>query len=75
MLNLLTEPQLADELDKSPTTVARWRRDGTGPTYLKVGGSVRYRPEDVETWLDESTVKAGASNSSGARTTVRRVRQ
>lgn len=33
-------------------TLARWRVEGGGPPYLKLGGLVRYREEDLERWLD-----------------------
>ena len=34
----------------SPRTLERWRFQGTGPRYLKVGGRVVYRLEDVEAY-------------------------
>jgi Helix-turn-helix domain len=34
----------------SPRTLERWRFQGTGPQYLKVGGRVVYRLEDVEAY-------------------------
>lgn len=34
---------------------------GEGPRFVRIGRSVRYRPEDVEAWLDAQVVdpKAG----------------
>ena len=32
----------------SPRTLERWRYHGTGPQYLKVGGRVVYRLDDIE---------------------------
>ena len=34
-------------------TVYVWNAAGTGPRLLRLGKHVRYRREDVETWLDE----------------------
>ena len=34
----------------SPRTLERWRWLGQGPAYLKVGGRVVYRLEDVEAY-------------------------
>jgi hypothetical protein len=51
--DLLTERQLAEELQKSEATLARWRRAGTGPPWLRVGKSPRYRWEAVQRWLEE----------------------
>src|SRR4030095_17117540 len=36
----------------SVASVRRWRLLGQGPRFLKIGASVRYRPEDVSAWLD-----------------------
>jgi hypothetical protein len=48
----------------SPRTLERWRFQGTGPQYLKVGGRVVYRLEDVEAYeagqLQASRIKKGA---------------
>jgi predicted DNA-binding transcriptional regulator AlpA len=51
--DLLTEQQLANELHKSRATLARWRRTGTGPAWLRIGKSPMYRWADVERWLAE----------------------
>ena len=37
----------------SPRTLERWRYRGTGPQFLKVGGRVVYRLEDIETFEAE----------------------
>lgn len=37
----------------SPRTLERWRFQGTGPQYLKVGGRVVYRLEDIEAYEAE----------------------
>jgi len=33
----------------SPRTLERWRYDGDGPAYLKLGSRIVYRLEDIET--------------------------
>ena len=44
--------QLADLLGLSPVTLQRWRADGTGPDWIKVGSkAVRYTNQAVEDWL------------------------
>jgi predicted DNA-binding transcriptional regulator AlpA len=30
-----------------------WRQQGTGPSYYKVGSSVRYDQEKVREWLED----------------------
>ncbi len=49
---LLDEKQLAGALRISVASARRWRLIRQGPRFLKVGKSVRYRPEDVELWLE-----------------------
>jgi len=34
----------------SPRTLERWRVEGRGPAYLKIGGRVVYRLEDIEAY-------------------------
>lgn len=42
---LLTPGQVAEQLNVSLQTLWRWRRDGTGPEYVRFqSGSVRYLP-------------------------------
>jgi predicted site-specific integrase-resolvase len=58
----LTQDQLADRWQMSPRTLERWRWLGEGPRFLKLGGRVIYRIEDVESYeaerLRDSTTAA-----------------
>jgi predicted DNA-binding transcriptional regulator AlpA len=60
---LLTEQQLGDELGKSRSTLARWRREGSGPPYIRVGKSPRYKWADVLAWLERQRGQGGAGTS------------
>jgi predicted DNA-binding transcriptional regulator AlpA len=51
-LELLTDIQVAKTLGVSTATVRRWRLLNQGPRYLKIGASVRYRPEDIGYFLE-----------------------
>lgn len=55
---------LAMRWDVSEATLERWRSDGIGPKYLKLGGRVLYRLVDIEEYESEclmsSTSKAVA---------------
>ena len=42
------QTDLAARLNISPRTLERWRWTGEGPAFLKIGGRVVYRLEDVE---------------------------
>ena len=47
--SLLDQNQLARRWkNMSPRTLERWRWLGIGPAYLKIGGRVLYRIEDIE---------------------------
>ncbi|MEO8592308.1 MAG: helix-turn-helix domain-containing protein [Candidatus Solibacter sp.] len=56
---LLKEHDVAGVTGLSVASVRRWRLDGKGPKYLKIGSAVRYRPEDVAAWLESRPVHAG----------------
>jgi hypothetical protein len=43
----LDQKGLADRWLVSPRTLEQWRWQGKGPRYLKIGGRVVYREEDV----------------------------
>lgn len=46
----LTQRELAKRWNKSEGTIERYRIDGTGPRFLKIGGRCLYRLEDVEAY-------------------------
>jgi hypothetical protein len=46
----LNQTALARRRDLSPRTLERWRWLGQGPPYMKLGGHVAYRLEDVEAY-------------------------
>jgi len=50
--NLLNEHAVANLLDISVASIRRWRLLRQGPKFIKIGASVRYRPEDVAAWLE-----------------------
>jgi excisionase family DNA binding protein len=51
---------LAKYLGVSLSTLARWRRENTGPSYAKVGKRVVYRKQAVEEFINNNT--KGVSN-------------
>jgi len=52
---LLNTPAAAKRLGVMPSTLERWRCKGTGPSWIRVGHQVRYRPEAIEAYLDIET--------------------
>ena len=58
----LTTEELAERLggDISPRTLEGWRRDGTGPKFIRPGGQkVRYREIDIEAWEESLVTEPG----------------
>jgi hypothetical protein len=51
---LMTPAQVAELTSLSPNGLAQLRFTGRGPTFLKLGRQIRYRPADVQEWLDAS---------------------
>jgi excisionase family DNA binding protein len=49
---LLSIRELAEYLDVPVETVRTWRANRTGPRGIRVGRHIRYRPSDVELWLE-----------------------
>ncbi len=45
--NHLNKYELAKRWNLVPRTVDRWRAEGIGPRFMKLGGRILYRLEDV----------------------------
>jgi predicted DNA-binding transcriptional regulator AlpA len=58
---LLTTPELADLLRKSPAMLKLWRHQKRGPAYIKVGRDVRYSQKTVDRWLAAQTRETEAA--------------
>ncbi len=52
---LLSTAQLAGELGVTAGTLRNWRTAGRGPRGARIGGRVRYRRADVDTWIAQQT--------------------
>ena len=50
---LLNIDQVAEHLGVAVQTIYVWRHRKMGPKAIKVGTQLRWRPEDVEAWLEE----------------------
>ena len=50
---LMTLPEVAERLRRSPAQLRWMRHNGTGPRAAKISGRVMYRASDVEAWIDE----------------------
>jgi predicted DNA-binding transcriptional regulator AlpA len=56
MPKLLSVDDLSDVLGVPVNTLYQWRTKGYGPTGLRIGKYVRYRPDDVQAWVDRQAV-------------------
>ena len=59
MDTFLTERDVANITRLSLASVRRWRLMGQGPRFLKLGAAVRYRPEDLTSWLQSRPTGGG----------------
>jgi len=51
-VDFLNENQVAQRLGVSIATVRRWRSLNIGPRFRKIGVSVRYPTDDLNTWIE-----------------------
>lgn len=58
MTPLLTPQQAAEILQKPVTTLKKWRSEGNGPTYVKIGRDVRYKESDLLAYIDRHTCRS-----------------
>ncbi len=61
----LNQSQLAERWNISPRTLERWRWLKQGPRFLKIGGRVIYRVEDIQRF-EELSSRANTSDGSPA---------
>ena len=61
----LNQVQLSRRWSLSPRTLERWRWLKAGPPYLKIGGRVVYRLEDIESYEATQTQAMPVRNLDG----------
>lgn len=67
MSELLTDREVAQKLGMAPASLRRWRVNGQGPRFIKLGrpqapgAPVRYRQEDLDEWL--SSMPSGGAQA------------
>ena len=50
--HLLSEQETAQLLNRSVQSLRRDRNNGIGPKWFRIGRSVKYRPRDVQTYIE-----------------------
>lgn len=56
----------ADYLGLRPATLNNWRQTGKGPRFLRIGGRVMYRRQDLDAYLEKRTVETTDSRAAAA---------
>jgi excisionase family DNA binding protein len=59
---LLSADKLAELLNISVRTLWRLRAAGTLPRPLRIGGSIRWRFDEISQWIDAGCPHGGATN-------------
>jgi predicted site-specific integrase-resolvase len=56
MEELLTQQEVEEILKVSKNTMERWRRQGGGPNFIRIGQgrAVRYKTEDLNVYLNNT---------------------
>ncbi len=57
----VTQTELARRWSISPRTLERWRWIGEGPRFLKIGGRVLYRLDEIEAFESRQTRSSTAN--------------
>ncbi len=55
---LLNTKEAAAYVRLGKPTLERFRLTGEGACYLKLGGAVRYRKEDLDAWLESRLMRS-----------------
>lgn len=50
---MLDTREVAARTGLSVSTLRKWRLNGRGPAFYKVGSAVRYNPAVLDAWLNE----------------------
>lgn len=58
-LYFATDPTLRNIAPAS--TMAHWRCEGRGPSFVKIGPKVAYRGADLNAWIEAQTVRPTAA--------------
>lgn len=56
----LTTAETANYLGVRADTVAYWRMRGNGPPFLRIGGRINYRIDDLDAWIAANSERSSA---------------
>jgi excisionase family DNA binding protein len=55
---ILNTREAADYVRLGKPTMERFRISGEGPVFVKLGGAVRYRKTDLDSWIETRRVRS-----------------
>ncbi len=55
-MHLLNEGEVAQLLQCTKSALRRWRREGRGPRFVRLGRLIRYSPSDLEEFIEQNSV-------------------
>lgn len=56
-MDFWTTKDVAESCGVTVATVGRWRQEGTGPSFTKIGGRYRYVAADVRAFIENGFVR------------------
>jgi predicted site-specific integrase-resolvase len=59
---LISEQDLAEQLKLDPDTLRRWRNEGGGPDFVRLGRVIRYDEDAVANWIHKNTQRKAKSS-------------
>jgi predicted DNA-binding transcriptional regulator AlpA len=62
---MLDTKAAAEHLGLAPVTLRQWRSQERGPTFIRMGKSIRYRLADLDEWIERHA--EGARNTRAPR--------
>lgn len=67
MMRLLSEREASRRLGLSIRTLQKWRLQGNGPPFLKLGHAVRYDPTDLDAYLAQARRRSTSDRAGSPR--------
>ena len=64
-MQTLTETEVAEMLRCTKAALRKWRREGRGPRFIRVGRLIRYRLADVDQFLESNASSSPAASAAG----------
>ncbi len=56
MCTIINEREASKVLNIAAQTLRNWRYLQKGPPYIRAGGAIRYKTEDLKSWVDKKRI-------------------